>query len=264
MRLILPSHATIPVRANLVLRGGGRARLGLAVRYGILLRESAGPVLIDAGWPEARDGDSHALRLYRHALGARVDPEAHPLCVLSRLGHAPGDLSAVILTHLHADHLGALRDLPGVPVHAHREALKRMRAHGWRALRHGTFTELLPDDLPSRTADLEGGDVALPFGLGQGRDVLGDGSVLSVDLPGHADGHTGLLLPRFDPPVLFAADVQWVLDALPDRLPRGPARLVYADPARAAGSAARVEAFRRAGGRVILSHDPAPVPDLVA
>ena len=163
---------------------------------------------------------------------------------------------ALLLTHFHADHLGPALSL-GVPIHAPAPALERARRHPWRALRHGVMVALLPDAV----IDLAG-DAILPFGLGRGRDILGDGSVFSVPLPGHADGHTGLLFPAFDPPVLDAADVQWVWRAIAeDRPPRGPARAVYDDARAAMESLARVRAFAAMGGRVVLCHDPDPVPD---
>ncbi|MEL7183694.1 MAG: MBL fold metallo-hydrolase, partial [Pseudomonadota bacterium] len=128
--------------------------------------------------------------------------------------------------------------------------------HRWRALRHGVFGERLPQSVTDLT-----GDMPLPFRLGRGRDVCGDGAVLSVPLPGHADGHTGFLFPGFDPPVLYAGDAQWVWPAIRDnRPPRGPARAVYANSAAAMDSLLRVRAFAAAGGRVVLCHDPAPVP----
>ena len=237
--------------ARLVL-AGGRGRLDLAVRFGLLERPGQAPVLIDAGWPERGPGEGLALGIYRALLRPRVDPAKSPAAVLG--GRAPG---ALLLTHLHADHLGPARRLHGVPIHAPAQALDRARRHPWQALRHGVMTGLLPDSV----IDLAG-DAILPFGLGRGRDVLGDGSVFSVPLPGHADGHTGLLFPAFDPPVLYAADVQWVWPAIAeDRPPRGPARAVYDDARAAMESLARVRAFAATGGRVVLCHDPDPVPD---
>ncbi len=240
--------------ARLVL-AGGRGRLDLAVRFGVLERPGHPPVLIDAGWPDRQPGEGVALRLYRALLRPRIDPARSPAAVLG--GRQPG---AVLLTHLHADHLGGARHFEGVPVHAPAQALDRARRHPWRALRHGVVAELLPDHV----MDLAG-DMPLPFGFGRGKDVLGDGSVLSVPLPGHADGHTGLLFPAFDAPVLYAADVQWVWPAIAaHRPPRGPAGLVYADARAAMESLARVRDFAAAGGRVVLCHDPDPVPEFVA
>ena len=250
MRLTFQTQARIAVPARLVL-AGGRGWLDLAVRFGLLERRGQAPVLIDAGWPERGPGEGLALGIYRALLRPRLDPAKSLAQVLN--GRQPG---ALLLTHLHADHLGPARSL-GVPIHAPAPALERARRHPWRALRHGVMAGLLPDAV----IDLAG-DAPLPFGLGRGRDVLGDGSVFSVPLPGHADGHTGLLFPIFDPPVLYAADVQWVWPAIAeDRPPRGPARVVYDDARAAMESLARVRAFAAMGGRVVLCHDPDPVPD---
>ncbi len=239
--------------ARLVL-SGGVGRLDLAVRFGLLERQGQAPVLIDAGWPERSKGEGVALRIYRSLLRPKVDATQSPVVILG--DRAPG---ALLLSHLHADHLGPARHWHDVPVHAPAQALIHARRHPWRALRHGVMAGLLPD----RVIDLVG-DVKLPFGLGTGRDVLGDGSVFSVPLPGHADGHTGFLLPAFDPPVLYAADVQWVLSAIAeDRPPRGPAQAVYSDARAAMESLALVRAFAAQGGRLVLCHDPDPVPDFV-
>ncbi len=236
--------------ARLVL-SGGRGRVDLAVRFGVLERPGHSPVLIDAGWPDRRPGEGLALWLYRKLLQPRIDASQSPAAVLK--GRPPG---ALLLSHLHADHLGMASALPGVPIHAPSRAVAHARRHPWRALRHGVMAELLPDTV----IDLAG-EAPLPFDLGQGRDVLGDGSVLSVSLPGHADGHTGFLFPAFDPPVLYAADVQWVWPAIAERRPpRGPAWAVYSDARSAMESLTRVRAFAAAGGRVVLCHDPAPVP----
>lgn len=253
MKLTFHTQARIPVPAGLVL-SGGRGRLDLAVRFGVLERPGQAPVLIDAGWPERGRDEGLALRLYRVVLRPRVDAAKSPQAILA--GRAPG---ALLLSHLHADHLGPARQWRDVPIHAPAAALSEARNHPWRALRHGVMAELLPEAV----TDL-GGDTALPFDLGKGRDILGDGSVFSVPLPGHADGHTGFLFPAFARPVLYAADVQWVWAAIAEgRPPRGPARAVYADARAAMESLARVQAFAAKGGRVVLCHDPDPVPDFV-
>jgi len=242
------------VPARLVL-SGGVGRLDLAVRFGVLERPGRAPVLIDAGWPERSKGEGLALVIYRALLRPKLDPAKSLAVVLE-----DRDPDALLLSHLHADHVGPAWRWHDVPIHAPAQALTHARRHPWRALRHGVMAGLLPD----RVIDLAG-DLILPFGLGKGRDVLGDGSVLSVPLPGHADGHTGFLFPSFDPPVLYAADVQWVWTAIAeDRPPRGPAQAVYADARAAMESLAIVRAFAAQGGRVVLCHDPDPVPEFKA
>ena len=46
--------------------------------------------------------------------------------------------------------------------------------------------------------------------LAEGRDILGDGSLIAVELPGHCKGHWGLaFLDQHDRHVLLAADAVW-------------------------------------------------------
>ena len=216
----------------------------LAVRFGLLERPGHLPVLIDAGWPDRRPGESLALRLYRALLRPRIDAASTPAAVLG--GREP---AAVLLSHLHADHVGAVLGLGGVPVHGPARALAHARRHPWSALRHGVMTELLPDTVH----DLEGG-MPLPFGLGRGRDVLGDGSVLSVPLPEHARDMRASF-PAFGPARSLWRDVcKWglarhIAENLPP--PTGAGDL-WPFRARAMESLARVRAFAPRGPVVLL------------
>jgi glyoxylase-like metal-dependent hydrolase (beta-lactamase superfamily II) len=61
-----------------------------------------------------------------------------------------------------------------------------------------------------------------PFATG--RDILGDGSLLAVELPGHCVGHWGLAFRTLDDrPVLLAGDAAWSSAAIERCVP--PPRL---------------------------------------
>jgi glyoxylase-like metal-dependent hydrolase (beta-lactamase superfamily II) len=228
----------------------------LPVRCGLIVHPKLGPVLIDAGYgPRLTSGSgrSAALRVYAALLRPQLNPLESPLGLLADHGFLPEDVRMVIVTHLHADHVAYLRDFPNA----------RFVTDGQVAgsLRHGVFNELLPDDFADRQDALRAAPLAdLPFGLGQGFDVLGDGSVLAVPLPGHAAGHFGLCFPG-DRPLLYAVDAQWILDAiLQDCLPGFPLRLIAHDQVALNASVALVRQFAQAGGEVVLCHDPTPNP----
>lgn len=262
MRLHFANTALVQVRERLVLRGGSwRRKLALKVRMGIL-ECRGGLVLIDAGYgTEALQapGRSFGLRAYGWALRPQLLPEGAPDVALARLGYAPQDVAAVILTHFHADHVSTLKRFAQARLIAHRPAFEAVAGRGaWANLHRGIFPELLPQDMAARLVDVTAlPQVAAPLGLGSGRDLLGDGTVLAIDLPGHAEGHFGLCFPTLPRPLLYAVDAQWLAQALPDRVPGFPASRVAADPLAVAPSAARVAAFAAAGGEVLLCHDPA-------
>lgn len=255
IRPVFANTADYRTRQALILRGG-TGRVSLPVRVGLIDHPTHGAVLIDGGCgPRLTKGPgrSLALRLYSWLLHPVIREDSSPMALLAATGRTAADVQTILVTHFHADHISYLRDFPNArfvtdgPVRG--------------GLRHGIFPALLPDDFAQRQIDLRSfPQAALPFGLGAGYDVFGDGTVLAVPLPGHAAGHYGLCFPG-DDPLLYAVDVQWLLAGiLQDRAPGFPASLLADDTTAAHESIALVRAFAQAGGTVVLCHDPAPTP----
>ncbi|WP_296817419.1 MBL fold metallo-hydrolase [Brevundimonas sp.] len=257
-----PTSALVAAPERLVLKDGSKAVLKLPVRYGLFLRNGR-PALIDTGYTSrVTEGPrSLALKLYAGALQPRLQADGLMAAALAAHRFEPSDVSDVIITHFHADHVSGLRDLPNARFHASAAGYERLkRAGALGRLRHGVFFELLPVDFADRLTAFEAARrVEAPLGLGPAADLFGDGSVLAVDLPGHAAGHHGVLFAG-DPPVLYAADAQWMMAAFDDRAPGLPASLVAEDLAAARDTDGRIRRFREAGGRVVLCHDPAALP----
>ncbi|MEM8548768.1 MAG: MBL fold metallo-hydrolase [Pseudomonadota bacterium] len=248
-----------------MLRGGTWQRVALRVRYGFLHHPTAGPTLIDTGYTEhalSAAGRGMALRLYSRLLSPRLNEAEQPARFLAHFGLTPEDITTIIVTHFHADHVSGLCLFPNARFIASDAAWDRISQRGAFAnLRHGIFPELLPKDFAARLAPVE----ALPekshsSGL-SGWDLFDDGSVLAVALPGHADGHMGLLFDDPSEPVFYATDTQWMLAALPKHArPRITARMIADAPKQLDASSDLVLEFQKAGGRVVLCHDPAPSP----
>ncbi|MCR6497944.1 MBL fold metallo-hydrolase [Shinella sp. CPCC 101442] len=265
MKPVFANSAFVTAPERLFLRGGTWRRVPLKVRYGIFTHPEAGLVLVDTGYgPRVTRGPrSPSLRLYNTVLHPELVLEGQPGTVLRKLGFTPHDVGTVILTHFHADHVAGLDLFPKARIIAKAEVLGRiLKQRAWKSLGHGIFTELLPADLASRTLDVDGiSPREAPLGLGVGRDLFGDGSVLAIDLPGHAEGHFGLCFTDLPKPLLYAVDAQWCTDALGDeRHPGFPANLIADDASALVESARRVLAFRQVGGAVLLCHDPAASP----
>lgn len=246
------NSAFVRAPERFVLRGGAWSAIDIPVRYGVFDHPRVGRCLIDTGYTHRVTGGPRSLplRLYATILSPRLQRSAL---------QGGENIGAILLTHLHADHVSALRDFPSAALYAAGVGLDHfLSGSAYGRVRHGVFRELLPSDLQTRARRFEDCAIAeAPLSLGPARDVFGDGEILAVPLPGHMRGHTGFLWPKLDPPLLYAADAQWLARAvMEDRAPGPPARWIMDDVRADATTRARIAAFARAGGEVIYCHDP--------
>jgi len=188
-----------------------------------LVQEGGEVALYDAGWPRSWPHVEAALR---------------------ELGRNPSDVTAIVLTHAHPDHLGAAeraRKACGAPVYVH--APEVARAHG-KAKGSSPFTlvpELLPTMWrPSATAFVLHATArgfmtptwvkdVTPFTAGEVLDL--PGHPRPVATPGHTEGHVSLVLEEQG--VVVTGDAIATLDVLtrtrgpqlmPDQLNGDPER----------------------------------------
>ncbi|RWA82869.1 MBL fold metallo-hydrolase [Mesorhizobium sp.] len=263
MKIVFANSAWVSAAERLILRGGSWQSVRLRVRYGLIFHPAAGPVLVDTGYtPEALSGERRGrmLRLYGALLKPELNATEQVLPVLRRFGLSPDDISTVIVTHFHADHISGLSLFRNARFIASDAAWAHFKAHTPRQnLRHGVFTELFPPDFETRLDGLSSKpDVEARDDIPGGVDLFGDGSVIAVDLPGHADGQFGLLFAGIERPLLYAVDVQWLLKALSEcRTPGFPATLIAEDAEAIEPTSAMLRRFLAAGGEVMLCHDPA-------
>jgi N-acyl homoserine lactone hydrolase len=114
-----------------------------------------------------------------------------------------GPIAGVLLTHLHADHILGLRDLPSTtpiyvgPGDTDERSFMNM-------LMRGVFDHALSEKAPLRVLQFK----AEPRGALDGvLDVFGDGSLWAIWAPGHTPGSVAYLARTSRGPVLFTGDV---------------------------------------------------------
>lgn len=165
----------------------------------------------------------------------------------------------IIVSHLHADHVGGLRDFPHATFHLDRRAWEPLRALRACGPFGAYLPELLPDDFEDRCTWLDFTDAGVdlhPFA--EVADVFGDGLLRAVPLPGHAPGMVGLLAQEEAGLTVLAADAAWSVRAGREGRPVHPlARVAFHDPTQEATSGAALRAFLHANpaARLHVSHD---------
>jgi glyoxylase-like metal-dependent hydrolase (beta-lactamase superfamily II) len=221
-------------------RGGWQAARFPAL-FALLEHPRVGPVLFDTGygtafftatqhWPE---------RLYAKMLPVTLREEQLAVHQLVRRGLRPQDITQVIVSHFHADHVSALSDFPAAQYRYWPEAWAAVRGRrGLNALQAAYLPGVMPPDFEARAAPLNLEQRrALPpefAPFGEGVDLFGDESVLAVPLPGHAMGQMGLVVQTgAAEPFFLVADACWHSSAYrEDRLPHPVTNVLFADPAQ--------------------------------
>ncbi len=189
------------LRIGTCLAPGAMARRGAGWRraefpaLAALITHPAGPVLFDTGYGQAFFEATRRLpyRVYRWLTPVRFSATDS---LSTRLAAPP---ALVFLSHFHGDHVSGLfdlRDLP--PVMASGAAIDGLAELGnLAALRAGCpplLRDRLRDLTMTRAEDRPRIETGLP-GFGTGHDLMGDGAIVAIPLPGHGIGQTGLYLP---------------------------------------------------------------------
>ncbi len=151
---------------------------------------------------------------------------------LAARGIDAADVRWIFLSHFHVDHTGGLRDFPKARVYASAPAWEAAQRHA--GVRSAHSAELLPPDFAARV------ETFAPAGT----DLFGDGSLVTISLPGHAAGQCGLLI-RGAPPTLLVADAVWQRQQLAGEMPHFLTRLIQHDWAAYRETLARLKAFRQ-------------------
>lgn len=181
-----------------------------------------GPILFDAGYDPAFLTATQAFpeRLYRWATPVEIPPRRDAASRCRAAGIDPDDVGHIILSHFHGDHVAGLHRFRHAKLHCARAGLDDLR-RGSRlsTTRRGLLPELLPQDFDRRACFFENGRrVGLPAEcrpFEEGVDLLGDGALLAIELPGHCPGHWGLLINDSRCGLHFLiADAAWSCEAV--------------------------------------------------
>lgn len=213
----------------------------LAIRHG---REW---VAFDTGCngQAARDPAGYWGEAVAKAYAPVLKPDEEFREAIKVLGLTPKDFKAVIISHGHVDHAGAIDDFLGttVPIYFQKAELAEIRKvvgaqQAGTAYVLGDFKHL--NELNLR--EIEG-----PL------DLFGDGSVIVLPTPGHTPGHQSLFVkPSAGRAFIYCADALYTLESMEKFI----APALASDAGRALLNINWFKFEDHIGVRIVPSHDP--------
>jgi N-acyl homoserine lactone hydrolase len=226
-----------------------------------VIEHESGLVLFDTGQDRRSVTDSKyfpgglAGHLYRRLARFEIASQQTLTDQLAANGYNIADVSVAVLSHLHQDHIGGLRELPRsariVVSAAELSEVERPFAALAGLLREHILIPGLNWE-PVTPSPLEDASIA-PFT--EAHDVMGDGSLLLLSTPGHTPGSLSMLLrDEGMPPLLFVGDLTYDVTLLAQgRIPG------VGHPSGLHQATNRVNALvaGNPGMPVLAAHDPA-------
>ena len=218
-----------------------------------------GLVLFDTGLDPALVSDPDYISspigrfLLKRIFRFHVGPEDALDKQLEAINLAPADVSKVIVSHLHFDHIGGIAHVPQADLLVSKDEWRRLNApdpeRDWFLREHIELPgakwqpiEFVPTDDPLLAA----------FGVCY--DCMGDGSMILLPTPGHTPGSMSMLVRSSGlPPLLFVGDLTYELEPLyNDQVPG------VGDAEQLKASFEKVRVLRKALPDLVVlpSHDP--------
>lgn len=231
--------------------------------FNLIRHPTRGNILFDTGYSSRFAEETRRLPewVYAALTPVRVCEADVAVAKLAALGVQPSEVSYVILSHFHADHISAVRDFPRAKYIYLRSAYDFVARLGRvRGVSNGVLRGLLPDDFAARSEPIEDtalraeNDIPLNDAFSRVYDIFGDKSLYAVDLPGHMRGQMGLFLRDAQQEHFLIADACWLSRSYRELTP--PSRLamsIFDDVRDYKDTLARIHRVYRANPRMNIA-----------
>ena len=170
--------------------------------FALIQHPELGYILFDTGFSRyfedaTKDFPYHLCSKY---INVSLESESNTLVQLSMLGINPDEISYVIISHFHPEHIAGLRHFENAKFICSSRAYQNIRnKKGLKAVLKGFLPDLLPLDFEERVIFADDYSKQVELGcLGVCYDIFSDKSIFIVPLNGHVKGHIGIITDTDD------------------------------------------------------------------
>jgi len=208
--------------AHHVVQGDPKTKIRFEATWAIIDHPQEGVILFDTGYTSRFYDTTKTFpnSIYAKLTKVEVTEEQEAKSQIN-----PNQVSHLILSHLHADHVGGLLDFPDAICWTSADCIQEFNSLStWKGFSKGLLHDLFPKNWSRTSRRFESCETVNHSILGTGYDLFGDESILLFPLPGHAAGQHGALLQTYEGPVFLVADAFWDIRAITHGL--GPSPIV--------------------------------------
>ncbi len=198
----------------IAIKGGKISSVKFPALAVLIKHPNKGWILFDTGYSSRfyKETKSFPYKIYAMLTPVKVTESDSLVSQIQRHGVSPSNIRHIIISHFHADHIAGLKDFPESQFIYTENSFNHLKGKkGISALLLAYVPNLLPNKFSQRSITL--GDKKLIqedhflnkyFSVIY--DIFDDGSILGVELPGHAKGQLGLFLKTRDSEIFLIAD----------------------------------------------------------
>lgn len=265
------STGTFSVDYKNMIDGGESRKIEIPIPFYLIRHSKEGVILFDSGLgtrftEEVRR--SWLNRLLQLPLPYHLKEDEPAVRQLQKIGIPPEAVRTIIISHLHFDHAGGIRDFPNATVIVSQKEWD----HATPAWGSGTLARLRGyiqeqfEGIKPRLGLVNYSPAATRGPFEASYDLFGDGSLILLSTPGHTPGHQSLLVTRDDGrKILLTGDAVWVTAGYEKPAPKGwLIRNFEESKEKAWETTTAIHHFHRENPNVLIipGHDPDLWPQL--
>lgn len=210
----------------MTIKGGQFCEANFPALVGLIIHSEYGAILFDTGYDAEffKATQKFPEKLYRLSLPIDFKPDNSIENNLQKYGLKISDIKIIILSHFHGDHIAGLKNFPNAKIYCAKSGLLNMfKGSRFSRTQNGLLNQLLPDDINARAKffeDFSQTDLSKEFApFESGIDILGDGSLIAIELKGHCEGHWGLWIKADEKPVFLVGDAAYSIKSIIENIP---------------------------------------------
>lgn len=229
-------------KEKIALKNGSLREVKFPAMFALIEHPKEGYVLFDTGYASLFEKETKKFpyNIYAKITPVFFEEEESALNQVKKIGVDPKEIKKIFISHFHADHIAGLKEFPEAHFICSKRAYKSIENEkGFSALVKAYIPDLLPNNFDEKVTFIEESKRYIPENetekdlentFGKLYDVFGDGSFVSMDLSGHAEGQFGLFLKNEKEYSFLVADAVWRSKSYKENIkPLFPAKIIMSD-----------------------------------